>query len=134
MGTYRKTNILKSEQGERGKGGARQRRSNIFLILKCKTEIEGIKKLLYFNDISSLQDNILSGNEPKSHCFADLCWWCSILADKKMSANLSNQFTRTIYFNLWNLLFKSILGSLLAFRWHVLLFTQKSCVTSIGSD
>lgn len=37
-------------------------------------------------------------------------------------------------FNLWHLLFKSILGLLLAFRWHVLSFTQKSCVTSISSD
>lgn len=46
---------------------------NIFLILKCKTELEDIKKLLYFNNISNFQTNTLSGNAPKSHCFAELC-------------------------------------------------------------
>lgn len=29
---------------------------------------------------------------------------------------------------------KSILALLLAFRWHALLLTQKSCLTSISSD
>jgi len=37
-------------------------------------------------------------------------------------------------FNLRNLNIKFTFALFLAFRWHVLSFTQKSCLTSISSD